>query len=91
MKDFWAWASVHYFLAFILAWVALVIVGQVLTAFFRIFHRAPSRITLTDNQVQTLATRLKEPRKIEQLLDNSDGNSRRSASKSPTWYERLTK
>ena len=89
MKDFWAWASTHYFLAFILAWVALVIVGQVLTALFRIFHRVPSRVTLTDSQVQTLATRLKEePRKIEQLLDNSDGNSRR---KSPTWYERLTK
>jgi len=50
MKDFWAWASAHYFLAFILAWVAMVIVGQVLTAFFRIFHRPK----LSADQLRTL-------------------------------------
>jgi hypothetical protein len=88
MKDFWAWATVHYWMAFILAWSVVVTVGKVLSSFFGMFHRNP-RIKFTDDQFVAFQAQLKErPETLAQLVDRHQ-NADVNPSRAPTWYERI--
>ncbi len=95
MKDFWAWASAHYLLFAVLAWVALVISGQVLTSFLRIFHRpklSEEQIqTLREGVTQDLLAALPGPRlaRIVDELNREHLPSPGSPPRARPWYDRL--
>ena len=86
MKDFWVWATEHWFLTFVLAWSGL----ATARSFFSMFHRSPR---VTAEQFEALQTQLKQqPQTLAQLVDSRqhlDETTPRQPSRAPTWHERL--
>lgn len=92
MIEFWHWAKDNSFLAFVLAWVALVMGGKVLLHFLGIFHRRPSVIRLTDDQFEAVRRELARGLASGESNDEPSQEIRVELSPGPRgrpWYERI--
>jgi hypothetical protein len=99
VKDFWTWATVHWWLTFILAWITLWAITACVTSFFQIFHRAPRVVNeeQLDEIRRSVAERLDRLEGSGLHLTEAQVNAMRNANQvqqtaarpASPWYERL--